>query len=65
MPGWICASWANEGGRKMSVERNRLAVYLDLIRWNRPAGWLLLLWPTLGALWAVSYTHLDVYKRQV
>ena len=26
-------------------------VYLDLIRWNRPAGWLLLLWPTLGALW--------------
>ncbi|MEP6722669.1 MAG: 4-hydroxybenzoate octaprenyltransferase [Variovorax sp.] len=25
--------------------------YLDLIRWDRPAGWLLLLWPTLGALW--------------
>jgi 4-hydroxybenzoate polyprenyltransferase len=31
--------------------RNRLALYLDLIRWNRPAGWLLLLWPTLSALW--------------
>ncbi|MDN8612981.1 4-hydroxybenzoate octaprenyltransferase [Variovorax ginsengisoli] len=31
--------------------RTRLALYLDLIRWNRPAGWLLLLWPTLGALW--------------
>ncbi len=29
----------------------RLSRYLDLIRWNRPAGWLLLLWPTLGALW--------------
>jgi 4-hydroxybenzoate polyprenyltransferase len=29
----------------------RLSLYLDLIRWNRPAGWLLLLWPTLGALW--------------
>ena len=29
----------------------RVALYLDLIRWNRPAGWLLLLWPTLGALW--------------
>ena len=29
----------------------RMALYLDLIRWNRPAGWLLLLWPTLGALW--------------
>jgi 4-hydroxybenzoate polyprenyltransferase len=31
--------------------RGRLAAYLDLIRWNRPAGWLLLLWPSLGALW--------------
>ena len=29
----------------------RIALYLDLIRWNRPAGWLLLLWPTLAALW--------------
>ena len=28
-----------------------MGLYLDLIRWNRPAGWLLLLWPTLGALW--------------
>jgi 4-hydroxybenzoate polyprenyltransferase len=31
--------------------KNRLDLYLDLIRWNRPAGWLLLLWPTLSALW--------------
>jgi 4-hydroxybenzoate polyprenyltransferase len=30
---------------------SRAALYLDLIRWNRPAGWLLLLWPTLSALW--------------
>ena len=29
-------------------------VYLDLIRWNRPAGWLLLLWPTLSALWIAA-----------
>ena len=29
----------------------RYPLYLDLIRWNRPAGWLLLLWPTLSALW--------------
>ncbi|HSW26998.1 MAG TPA: 4-hydroxybenzoate octaprenyltransferase, partial [Burkholderiaceae bacterium] len=29
----------------------RLALYLDLIRWDRPTGWLLLLWPTLSALW--------------
>ncbi len=32
----------------------RLKLYLDLIRWNRPAGWLLLLWPTLGALWVAA-----------
>lgn len=29
---------------------SRLALYLQLIRWDRPAGWLLLLWPTLSAL---------------
>ncbi len=34
--------------------RQRLALYLDLIRWNRPAGWLLLLWPTLAALWIAA-----------
>ena len=27
---------------------------LDLIRWDRPAGWLLLLWPTLSALWVAA-----------
>jgi len=31
--------------------REKLDLYLDLIRWNRPAGWLLLLWPSLSALW--------------
>ena len=34
--------------------RRRLSLYLDLIRWNRPAGWLLLLWPTLSALWIAA-----------
>ena len=34
--------------------RERLALYLDLIRWNRPAGWLLLLWPSLAALWVAA-----------
>ena len=29
-------------------------MYLDLIRWNRPAGWLLLLWPSLSALWLAA-----------
>ena len=32
----------------------RRRIYLDLIRWNRPAGWLLLLWPTLSALWIAA-----------
>ncbi|MBN8486820.1 MAG: 4-hydroxybenzoate octaprenyltransferase [Burkholderiales bacterium] len=38
----------------MSASRTRLTLYLDLIRWNRPAGWLLLLWPTLSALWIAA-----------
>jgi len=32
----------------------RLQLYLDLVRWDRPAGWLLLLWPTLSALWIAA-----------
>ena len=32
----------------------KISLYLDLIRWNRPAGWLLLLWPTLSALWVAA-----------
>ena len=34
--------------------RDRLRLYLQLIRWDRPAGWLLLLWPTLSALWLAA-----------
>lgn len=34
--------------------REKLRLYLALIRWDRPAGWLLLLWPTLGALWLAA-----------
>ncbi len=33
----------------------RVADYLDLIRWNRPAGSYLLLWPTLAALWIAAH----------
>ena len=36
----------------MPAGQSRL--YLDLIRWDRPAGWLLLLWPTLAALWIAA-----------
>ena len=35
--------------------KNKLTLYLQLIRWDRPAGWLLLLWPTLSALWLASH----------
>ena len=34
--------------------RARLGRYLDLIRWSRPAGNYLLLWPTLSALWIAA-----------
>ncbi len=34
--------------------RQRLALYLRLIRWDRPAGSYLLLWPTLSALWIAA-----------
>ncbi len=34
--------------------KQRLRLYLDLIRWDRPAGWLLCLWPTLAGLWVAA-----------
>jgi 4-hydroxybenzoate polyprenyltransferase len=34
--------------------RGKLGLYLDLVRWDRPAGWLLLLWPSLSALWIAA-----------
>ena len=37
-----------------TVSPSRLSLYLDLIRWNRPAGSYLLLWPTLSALWMAA-----------
>ena len=33
---------------------NKLALYLRLVRLDKPVGILLLLWPTLGALWLAS-----------
>ena len=36
------------------AQRSRLSLYLDLIRFDRPAGWLVLVWPTLVALWVAS-----------
>ena len=34
--------------------RERLRLYLDLIRWDRPAGWMLCLWPSLSGLWVAA-----------
>jgi 4-hydroxybenzoate polyprenyltransferase len=36
------------------MRSGKVALYLDLIRWDRPAGWLLLLWPSLYALWIAA-----------
>ncbi len=38
----------------MAMPTGRLPLYLNLIRWDRPAGWLLLLWPGLSALWMAA-----------
>jgi len=46
---------APSGGSALHKVKSVGANYLQLIRWNRPAGWLLLLWPTLSALWVASH----------
>ena len=38
----------------MGLLQSRFALYLDLVRWDRPAGTYLLLWPTLSALWLAA-----------
>src|SRR5688572_5128708 len=56
-----------EGGGTMSYERDyapnppplpawkaRLALYWELVRGDRPIGWLLLLWPTWWGLWLAA-----------
>lgn len=37
-----------------AATRPKWALYLDLIRFDRPAGWLVLVWPTLTALWVAA-----------
>ena len=39
---------------RQAPARSRFALYLDLVRWSRPAGWMLLLWPSLSALWVAA-----------
>ncbi len=38
----------------MTAVQTRVSAYLQLIRFDRPIGTLLLLWPTLWALWLAS-----------
>ena len=38
-----------------TVRPSRWTLYLQLIRWDRPVGWLVLLWPTLSALWIAAH----------
>lgn len=53
-PRGCCArSWKSEG--RPGLLKQKLDLYLQLIRWDRPAGWLLLLWPTLSALWVAAH----------
>jgi putative iron-dependent peroxidase len=55
--GWTCVIWAcDRRGRSgwQGAVAAQTGLYLDLIRWDRPAGWLLLLWPTLSALWVAA-----------
>jgi 4-hydroxybenzoate polyprenyltransferase len=46
--------WPSPVSTALAVREPRLRLWLDLIRWDRPAGWLLLLWPTLAALWIAA-----------
>ncbi|MCM5681771.1 4-hydroxybenzoate octaprenyltransferase [Schlegelella sp. S2-27] len=38
----------------MTALRLKFPLYLQLIRWDKPVGTLLLLWPTLSALWMAA-----------
>ena len=45
---------ATLSGNETTPTPSRLRLYLSLIRFDRPIGTLLLLWPTLTALWIAS-----------
>ena len=50
----ICVNGCMTSLGSTELRRSKLSLYLDLIRWNRPAGWLVLVWPTLAALWLAA-----------
>src|SRR5690348_13952324 len=41
-------------GLDRELVQERLAAYLQLIRFDKPIGWLLLLWPTYWGLWLAA-----------
>jgi 4-hydroxybenzoate polyprenyltransferase len=43
----------------MRIAMNRFHLYIKLTRLDKPIGILLLMWPTLGALWLASKGHPD------
>ncbi len=44
-------SWMQENGPEI---KEKSLLYAELIRFDKPIGWLLLLWPTLWALWIAN-----------
>lgn len=44
----------------LSKHLNRFSQYAILMRWHRPVGILLLLWPTLWALWIAGHGKPDI-----
>ena len=51
-PQWRGAAWRSRRGRRTASDvRERIVQYALLMRVHRPIGSLLLLWPTLWALW--------------
>ena len=47
--------------RVMPSWRERLSLYVRLVRIDKPIGILLLLWPTLWALWSASEGRPSLY----
>ncbi|MSR15580.1 MAG: 4-hydroxybenzoate octaprenyltransferase [Gammaproteobacteria bacterium] len=48
-------------GQRPRALRERLEAYANLMRWHRPIGALLLLWPALWALWIAARGVPDLY----
>ena len=54
LPGWEKSTRVPYTPLPGVVMHPKLATYLELMRLDRPVGTLLLLWPTLAALWLAA-----------